>query len=121
MWRGSLTPVAGADPCESPDLTAHPTHERKIMAHGTAKIELENDRVKVTRVKTGPQGHAPPSARHDRLIIYLQDGRVLRTEGGKKEEIQRKAGDAVWRARSEHKVENLEDADHEVLIIELKG
>jgi len=90
------------------------------MAHDGGNIEFENDRVKVTRVKAGQRGQSVHSTRHDRLIIYIQGGYVRRTEGGQHEEIRRKAGDVVWRESSQHQVENLEDANHHVLIVELK-
>jgi hypothetical protein len=90
------------------------------MANETRNVEFENDRVRVTRVKTGKPGKAPPSSRHDRLIIYLQDGYLARTEDGKNEEVRRKAGEVVWRTRSQHQVEYLQDGPHEVLIVELK-
>jgi hypothetical protein len=90
------------------------------MAHDSAKVEFENDRVRVTRHKTGRRGTGGDVSRHDRLIVYIADGHVMRTEGGRKEEIRRKAGEVVWRARSQHQIEVLEDGNHEVLIIELK-
>jgi hypothetical protein len=90
------------------------------MANETASVQFENERVKVTRVKTAKRGQAAPSTRHDRLIIYLQDGHVARTEDGKKEEVRRKAGEVVWRPRSQHQIEHLHDGPHEVLIVELK-
>jgi hypothetical protein len=90
------------------------------MSHESAKIELENDHVRVTRVKHGRRGAGGHGSRHDRLIVYLRDGHVVRTEGGKQDEIHRKAGDVVWRGRSDHHVEQIEEGEHEVLIIELK-
>lgn len=90
------------------------------MANDIGTVEFENDRIKVTRIKTGKRGKAPPSSRHDRLIVYLQDGHVARTENGRREEVRRKAGEVVWRPRSQHQIEHLKDGPHEVLIIELK-
>jgi hypothetical protein len=87
------------------------------MSHET--VEFENDRVKVTRIMSSAHEPRAKSSRRDRLIVYLQDGHVVRTEGGNKEEIRRKAGDVVWRDRSEHHVESHKDG-HEVLVIELK-
>ena len=58
--------------------------------------------------------------RHDRLIIYLKDGHIKRTEGGKQQEIRRRAGEVVWKDRSQHQIENIKDTDHEVIIVELK-
>ena len=85
-----------------------------------AKVEFENDRVRVLRVHhSGGEKH-PQASRQDRLIIYLSEAHIRRTEGGKQQEVRRKAGDVVWRDRSQHQIENLKDTDHEVLIVELK-
>ena len=88
------------------------------MANEGELVEFENDRVKITRVRFGQHG---PSSRRDRLIIYLEDGHVRRSEGARQEEIRHNAGDVVWRAHSEHKVENLGGERHHVLIVELKA
>lgn len=85
-----------------------------------ANVEFENERVRILRVKHAGRERHPQTSRHDRVIIYLNDGRVARTEGGKKEEIRRKAGEVVWKNRSQHDIENLKDTNHEVIIIELK-
>ena len=83
-------------------------------------VEFENDRVRVLRVKHNGRERHPHKQRYDRLIIYVNDGHVLRSEGGKQEKIRRKAGEVVWRSQSEHEIENLNDAGHEVLVVELK-
>lgn len=85
------------------------------------EVEFENDRVRVTRVSHAGAGGQSSAARHDRLIVYLQDSTVTRTEGGRQEEIERRAGDVAWRDASEHTVEVKGDGPHEVLIIELKS
>jgi hypothetical protein len=85
-----------------------------------ATVEFENERVKVLRVKHGQREGHPQTSRNDRLVIYLNQGHIKRTESGKQEEIKRKPGDVVWRGRSQHQVENLSDANHEVIIVELK-
>ena len=86
-----------------------------------SKIEFENDRVRVLRVKhSGKESH-PQTSKQDRLIIYLNEGYVRRSEGGKQQEIRHQAGDVVWKARSQHSIENLKDAPHEVLIVEFKS
>lgn len=91
------------------------------MANGAEKIEFENDRVKVTRVKMGKREKRPVLARKDRVIIWLTDSHHVRTEpNGKKEELHRKAGDVAWRAASQHQVENSSEDRQEVIIVELK-
>jgi hypothetical protein len=90
------------------------------MAEGGASVEFENNRVRVIRVKTGRRAQDAKAARGSRLIVYLHDGHVKRAEHGEPEVIRRRAGEVVWRDRSEHQIENLADGEHEVLIIELK-
>ncbi len=85
-----------------------------------AKVEFENDRVRVLRVKHAEREEHPQASRLDRVIIYLNQGHVKRTESAKPEEVQHKAGDVVWRDRSQHQIENLNKATHEVIIVELK-
>lgn len=85
-----------------------------------ATVEFENDRVRVLRVNHVRRERHPLISRHDRLIIYLNEGRVIRTEGNTQEEIRRKAGEVVWRDRSQHQIENMKDTNHAVLIVELK-
>ena len=87
----------------------------------SATIEFENDRVRVLRVKHTPRERQPQTSRFDRVIIYLTDGHARRIENDKQEDVKRKPGDVVWRRASRHQVENLRDADHEVIIVELKG
>jgi hypothetical protein len=81
-------------------------------------VEFENDRVRVTRVKGS--GALPATKRHDRLVVYLRDGHIHRKEGGRQEELHRRAGEVVWRGRSEHEIAAHDD-EHEVLIVELKS
>jgi hypothetical protein len=84
------------------------------------KIEFENDRVRVSRVKQSGPGPISPATRHDRLIIYLQEGHITRKEGGGSEPLRRRAGEVIWRGRSEHQVDVTQDGEHEVLIVEIK-
>jgi hypothetical protein len=84
------------------------------------KIEFENDLVRVSRVKQSGPGSISPATRQDRLIIYLRDGYVTRREGSGSESLRRRAGEVIWRGRSEHQIEVTKDGEHEVLIIELK-
>ena len=96
---------------------------RRKLIGMTAKIDtvLENDRVVVRRVKHSGPGPVSSAERGDRLVIYLKDAHITRTEDGHQEHIRRKAGDVVWRAGSRHEVELAEGAEHEVLIVEFKA
>lgn len=85
-----------------------------------ASVEFENERVRVLRVRHAGSERQRETARHDRLIIYLNDGHIRRTENGKPEELQRRLGEVIWRGRSQHQIENLKNGGHEVLIVEFK-
>jgi hypothetical protein len=93
------------------------------MVGMTAKTDvvLDNDRVVVHRIKRSGPGSVSSAQRRDRLVIYLKDARIKRTEGDHEEEITRRAGDVVWRPGSQHDVEHMEGSDHEVLIVEFKN
>ncbi len=86
----------------------------------TTMIELENDRVRVLRVKHSGRDDQSNASRGDRLIVYLDDGHVIRTGDGNKEAIHRKRGDVVWRDHSSHQITNTGDSPHEVVIVEFK-
>lgn len=91
------------------------------MTNGEEKVEFENDRVKVVRVRLRKGEKAPVRTRKDRVIVWLTDSLHARTESsGKKEEFRRKVGDIAWRSASQHQVENLGEGRHEVIIVELK-
>jgi hypothetical protein len=90
------------------------------MTQKNEKVVFENDKVRVLRRHHGPREAQGETSRGDRLIIYLQDGRVVRTEGSKREEIAHRTGDVVWRPKSRHAIENAGEGAHEVLIVELK-
>jgi len=83
-------------------------------------VELENERVRVLRIKHAKGESHPPAARGDRLIIYLTDGRLVRAVDGKEETLTRSLGQVIWREHSQHQVRNAGPAGHEVLIVELK-
>lgn len=86
------------------------------------RLEFENDRVRVLRVKVEGHEKHPRRNRFPRVLIWLTDAHEMRTEPvGRKEEIRRRAGEVAWRTASQHEIENLEDTPVEVIIVELKG
>jgi len=84
-------------------------------------IVLDNDRVVVRRVRHSGSGPVSSATRGDRLVIYLKDSHIRRTEGGRQEDLRRRAGDVIWRPASKHDTEHLDDGEHEVLIVEFKS
>lgn len=85
------------------------------------KVEFENANVRVLRVKYGPHEKSVMHRHPNSVAIFQTDGRVKFTyPGGKSEERDMKAGQAVWTPATRHLPENLTDNDMEVILVELK-
>src|SRR6266404_6486829 len=85
------------------------------------KVESENSRVRVVRAKYGPHEKSVMHSHPDLVAIFQTDGRVKFTyPGGKTEERDMKAGQALWTPATRHLPENLTDNDMEVILVEFK-
>src|SRR5258707_820778 len=85
------------------------------------KVEFENRTVRVLRVKYGPHEKSVMHRHPNAVAIFQSDGRVKFTyPGGKSEERDMKAGQAIWTPATRHLPENLTDNDMEVILIEMK-
>jgi quercetin dioxygenase-like cupin family protein len=85
------------------------------------KVEFENARVRVLRVKYGPHEKSVMHRHPDAVAIFQTDGRIKFTyPGGKTEERDMKAGQTLFTPAVTHLPENLTDGDMEVILIELK-
>lgn len=87
------------------------------------KVELENDRVRVVRIKYGAREGSVMHQHPPGIGVFLTDARFrFAYPDGKSEEIQAKAGQFLWFDQVwEHNPENLSDSDAEVIYIELKS
>jgi len=85
------------------------------------RVELENEKVRVLRVRYGPHeksvmhGH-PPSAEINLTVAHL----MVRYADGRTESMQAKAGQVLLLPASERLLENLSDFPYEAIVIELK-
>jgi len=85
------------------------------------KVESENSRVRVLRVKYGPHEKSVMHSHPDAVAIFQSDGRVKFTyPGGKTEVREMKAGQTLFTPAVRHLPENLSDSDMEVILVELK-
>ena len=85
------------------------------------KVEFENSSVRVLRIKYGPHEKSVMHRHPNSVAIFQTDGRVKFTyPGGKSEERDMKAGQAVWTPATKHLPENLTDSDMEVILVEMK-
>lgn len=84
------------------------------------RVEFENERVRVLRVRVGAGSQHHARSRKDRVIVWLTGAHHVRVgHDGRREELHRRPGEVAWRAASEHRIENIGEP-HEVLIVELK-
>ena len=86
------------------------------------KVEFENSRVRVLRIKYGAHEKSVMHSHPDAVAIFQTDGRVKFTyPGGKTEERDMKAGQTLFTPAVRHLPENLSDSDMEVILVELKA
>src|SRR5262249_16424140 len=86
-------------------------------------VELENDQVRVLRVKIGPHQSVPVHEHMlNRVVTYITDQNFrVTTPDGKAETVQHKAGEVSWGTPTTHKEENLSDKPFEAVVVELKS
>jgi quercetin dioxygenase-like cupin family protein len=85
------------------------------------KVEFENSSVRVLRIKYGPHEKSVMHYHPNSVAIPQTNGRVKFTlPGGKTEERELVAGQAMWTLAGRHNPENMTDGDMEVILIELK-
>lgn len=86
------------------------------------KVEFENSRVRILRVKYGPHEKSIMHSHPDAVAVFPVDGKVKFTyPGGKTEEREMKAGQALFTSAVKHLPENMGDGEMEVILVELKG
>ena len=90
-----------------------------------AHSDVMHDNAHVRVVKTTMHPHQPAPSQEglrDRVLVYLDGGRVNRTgPDGKVEKIEFKAGEVRWAPSGTSIVENAGDQAFQVIEIELKG
>ena len=85
------------------------------------KVELENDKVRIVRISYGPHEKSVMHSHPAGAIISLTDQRVrFNLPNGTSQEVQLKAGQAVWMNATTHLPENLTDDHLEVIYVEVK-
>jgi quercetin dioxygenase-like cupin family protein len=85
------------------------------------KVELENDQVRVLRIKYGAHEKSAMHAHPAAVLVCLTDFRGKFTlPNGKTEERRGKAGETIWTPAEEHLPENLGDEPLEIVLVELK-
>ena len=87
------------------------------------RVELENDRVRIVRIKYGGKEGSVMHQHPPGVGIFLTDANFRFTyPDGRAENIQAKAGDFLWFGGVwEHDPQNLSDSGAEVIYVELKS
>ena len=85
------------------------------------RVEVENDRVRVLRIKYGPHEKSKMHGHPALVGVFLTDAQTRFTyPDGKTEDITAKAGDVAYFDAFEHDPANLSDRPFEVIAVELK-
>jgi quercetin dioxygenase-like cupin family protein len=85
------------------------------------KVEFENSKVRIVRAHYGPHEKSVMHRHPDLIAIFQTDGKVKFTfPGGKTEERETKAGQALFTPAVRHLPENVTDSDMDVILVELK-
>ena len=86
------------------------------------KVQLENEKVRVLRIKYGPREKSEMHGHPALVGIMLTDCHIRFTyPDGKTEESTGKAGQVMNFPALEHNPENLSDRPFEAIAVELKG
>jgi quercetin dioxygenase-like cupin family protein len=106
-------------------MGAQPTSARTDPVRVDAKhytVELENEKVRVLRIKYGPHEKSKMHSHPALVGVMLTDCNIRFTyPDGKTEEITAKAGQVVNFPAVDHNPENLSDRPFEAIAVELKG
>ncbi len=85
-------------------------------------VELENDRVRVVRIRYGPGEKSEMHSHPESVIVFMTDATARFTyPDGNSEEISGAAGQVLALPATTHLPENMGDKAFEVIQIELMG
>ena len=86
------------------------------------KVELENDQVRVLRVRYGPHDKGVMHEHTlNRVVTFITDGNMkVTTPDGESKILRTAAGDVTWGGPAKHTEENLSDQLFEVVVVEFK-
>ena len=85
------------------------------------KVEFENSRVRVLRIKYGPHEKSVMHRHPNAVAIFVTDANGKFTfPDGKTQDFNSKAGETQWTPAGLHLPENTSDQPLEVILVELK-
>jgi quercetin dioxygenase-like cupin family protein len=85
-------------------------------------VELENDQVRVLRIRYGPGEKSVMHSHPANVAVFLTDGQGKFTlPDGKSQLAPFKAGAVMWDSGGKHLPENVGTKPFELIVVELKG
>jgi quercetin dioxygenase-like cupin family protein len=85
------------------------------------KVEVENDKVRVLRIKIKAGDTTKQHEHPNGVAIFLTDIKTKFTRGdGTTREGENKRGEAIWAAAEKHTVNNVAKGPAEIILVELK-
>jgi ketosteroid isomerase-like protein/quercetin dioxygenase-like cupin family protein len=85
-------------------------------------VALENDHVRVVRIRYGPRERSPLHSHPAGVYVFLTDGRARFTDAsGRAQDAVLAARNVGWSDGDRHAVENLTDQPFELVLVEPKG
>lgn len=86
------------------------------------KVAVNNASVRVLKIHYGPHEKSKMHYHPNSVAIPLTNGKVIFwLPGGKHNEVEMVAGQAMWTAAGRHNPENASDSDMDVILVELKA
>jgi len=103
---------------------AAPAQEKakaEMRKGATVKVLLENERVRVSDIRSKPGDKGEVKERPDR-VVYVIKGADMRRHlpDGKTEDYKLKAGEAIWRKKDKSAIENVGKTEGHWIGIQLK-
>ncbi len=107
----------------TPGKTSYPALDPVKVDPKHYKVEMENDQVRVLRVKFPAHAGAPMHEHaRGRVVVYLTDNNMkVTTDDGNTSQTPHKPGDVAFAGVAKHKELNDTDKPVEVLVVELKS
>jgi len=86
------------------------------------KVELENQWVRVLRMRQGPHEKTPVLQHPATVVVWLTDSyQRIKNGDGKAQQVSRKAGEVTYAAAGKRSEENSSDRPLEAIVVELKS
>jgi quercetin dioxygenase-like cupin family protein len=131
-WRTAVTHVyqnTGTTPIEGVLIEPKAPHsalpagsvDETTLPTKHAKVEFENEQVRVVRYIIAPGQKIPMHGHTDNVQVALTDSHANVTADNKTTPVQIKAGEVRWRPATQHTVENTGDKPIEGILVEMKG